>query len=205
MNLLKRLVLISYVFMVMFLACFIILFVTHALELQHVANALFPLYNDETLRWIAGGLAAILLIMNFAFYRYFAFNVPRGKIIAFDNPAGRVTVSLGAIEELIKRMVVRMPEIREARTTITASRKGLKIRMRLIIFSEVNIPDLTLKIQELVTAKIQETIGIDEPIIVTIYIAKIVAPIAVKEKRPKSDAKPEEKPEVNIPFRGYRA
>jgi len=107
-------------------------------------------------------------------------------IIAFDNPGGRVSVSLNAIEELIKRIISRFSEVREVKSRVSVSRKGLHIKVRLILRAEGSIPEVTSRVQDAVKSKIQDTIGIDEPIDVAIYVGKIL-PDQGKEKhtRPK--------------------
>ena len=124
------------------------------------------------------------------------------NIIAFDNPAGRVSVSLVALEEMIKRKVVQMPDIKDVKVRLTASKKGLYVRIKLVLSSEVNIPEITSKVQDKIARKVQSTIGIEEPVNVAIYVGKII-PEKMKEKL--QNVQQEEKTEVNVPFEGYRA
>lgn len=203
MTILTRFAVLFYVTLVLFLSCFLLLFVLHKIDLNQIMDALAVIYFDETLRQIVGAAAAALLLVNFVFYRLFSVNIHRDKIIAFDNPAGRVTVSLAALEDLVKRTIVRLSEIKDVRMNISASKKGLKIKSRLILRSEVNIPEITSKVQDVIRKKIQDMIGIDEPLNVTIYVGKII-PEAIKGKRPPKEEEPEETASPPVPFQGYR-
>jgi uncharacterized alkaline shock family protein YloU len=188
----------------MFLSSFVLLYVLNYIEMQNIFNMLALMYRDETLRLIFAVAACAMLFLNFIFYRAFTVNIHKEKTIAFDNPAGRVSVSLIAIEDLIKRVVGRIPEIREVKSKISASKKGLFIKIRLILRAEESIPEVTSRVQELVKRKIQDTIGLDEPMEVAIFVGKILSD-QIKEKYPPKKEEVKKDSEQNVPFQGYRA
>jgi len=148
--------------------------------------------------------ACALLFLNFVFYRAFTVNIHKEKTIAFDNPAGRVSVSLVAIEELTKRIISRVSEVREVKSKISVSKKGLLIKIKLILRAEGSIPEVTSRVQELVKRKVQNTIGLDEPIEVAIYVGKILPDQGKEKQLPKKEG-PQKEPQQNVPFQGYRA
>jgi len=200
---LKRLMVLFYVTIILFIGGFFLYFALNLVPLADVQFYTEKFYKDEDLRLLTGLLAVIMLLCNLFFYRYFSVNVHRDKVIAFDNPSGRVSVSLLAMEDLVKRMLIRRPEVKDSRVKITASKKGLDVRIRLVIKAEASIPDLTFKIQDIVKRKIQDTIGLEEPINVSIYVGKI---LPEKVKGPKEEGKSEEDQTLPpVPFQGYRA
>jgi uncharacterized alkaline shock family protein YloU len=144
-----------------------------------------------------------MLLLNYVFYRAFTVNIRKEKTIAFDNPAGRVSVSLWAIEDLVKRVVGRIPEIREVRSKISASKKGLLIKIKLILRAEESIPEVTSRVQELVKRKVQDTIGIEEPMEIAIFVGKILSDQGKDKFAQKEESK--KGSDQNIPFQGYRA
>ena len=204
MKFLTRIAVLFYVTLIMFLSSFILLFVLNYISMQRVVNLLAVIYYDEALRMTFAGGACALLFLNFVFYRAFTVNVHKEKTIAFDNPVGRVSVSLGAIEELTKRVVSRISEVREVKSNISVSKKGLLIKIKLILRAEGSIPEVTSRVQELVKRKIQSTIGLDEPIEVAIFVGKIL-PDQGKEKQPPKKEEPQKESQQNVPFQGYRA
>ena len=204
MNFLKRLAVLFYVTMVLFISAFILLFVLNAIEIKSVINVLIVIYSDEMLRMVFSTTAGVLILFNFIFYRAFTVNMRKGGTIAFDNPAGRVSVSLAAIEELTRRAVSKVTEVREVKSKISASKRGLQIKITLILRAEGSIPEVTSRVQELVKGKVQAAIGLDEPIDVAIYIGKIL-PDQGREKRKPKEEEVQSEPEPTVPFRGYRA
>jgi uncharacterized alkaline shock family protein YloU len=203
MNILKRIAVLFYVTMMLFLGSLVLLLVFNAIDVRSVHQLLSMIYFDETLRVIFAACAAFLLLFNYIFYRAFTVSGQKGGTIAFDNPSGRVNVSLLAIEDLIKRVANKTPEVREIKSKISASKKGLQIKITLVLRADGSIPEVTSRVQELVKKKVQEAIGLDESIEVTIYVGKIL-PDQVKEDRQRKKETSKEL-EQNVPFPGYRA
>jgi len=201
---LKRLTVLLYVTIIMFLGCGIALFALHIVKFNEVSVLAYATYYDQDLRMIVGILGGVILLSNFFFYKYFSVNVHRDKIIAFDNPSGRVSVSLLAMEDLIRRLVLKSPEIKDVRVAITARKKGLDVRTRLILRSESRIPDMTANIQERIKRKIQDTIGLEEPVNVSIYVGKILNEKQRKGAVTEEESATDEAVPPAIPFRGFR-
>jgi len=204
MKLLTRIAVLFYVTMALFLSAFILLFVLNYIDIRSVQDLLWLIYYDEKLRFIFAVAGGVILFLNYIFYQSFSVNVHKGKTIAFDNPSGRVSVSLAAIEEMTKRVISKVGEVREVKSKITASKRGLHIKVTLILRSEGSIPEVTSQVQEMVKARVQDAIGLDEPIEIAIFVGKIL-PDQIKEKRPEKKKEPPKGSEPNVPFQGYRA
>jgi len=200
----KRLAVLFYVTTYLFIGSFLILFSVNKVNLEQLFFYIQSFYIDQNLRIVTGILGAALLVLNFIFYKMVSVNVHRDKMVAFDNPSGRVTVSLLAMEDLIKRLLITIYEIRDVKSVILATKKGLQVKIKLNLLSEVSIPELSKRVQDLVTKKIQETIGLDEKINVGIYVSKITLEQVKEKKKVKKDKK-DDKPTPNVPFQGYRA
>ena len=204
MRFLARIGLFFYMFIIILLSFGIAIFVLHLVGFQDVQDVLWVIYHEDRFRIILGVIAAILLIKNHLYSRAISGAQQKEKTIAFDNPSGRVSVSLSAMEDLIRRVVARIPEVKEVRPFIVATGKGLEISARLVLNTETNIPEITARLQELIKRKIQDTIGIDETVIVKIDVIKII-PEDRRDKRNKSNKEGSNTDESSFPFQGYRA
>ena len=153
----------------------------------------------ENLRITWAIIAGALIVINFVFFKVYTVNVHRDKTIAFDNPSGRVVVSLYALEDLIRRTIIRNSVVRESKANIIATGKGLQIKVKVSLQADVNIPEIASEIQTLIVKKVQDVIGIAEPINVSIIVGKILSDPG------KDKSGPGDKLEPNIPFQGYRA
>lgn len=196
-----RLAMAFYVLELMFLGCFLVGFAAHWIDFDLVVNILLVIYYHPKLRMIFIITGAGLLFINYIFARLVSGSQQREKTIAFDNPSGRVSVSLPAMEDLIKRIMSRVPEVKEVKPAISASKKGLEVNVRMVLRADVNIPEMTSKLQDVIKTKIQDTIGLEETIVVKIHVSKII-PEELKYKKSK-DSPDDSQP--TVPFQGYRA
>jgi len=206
MKFFARLGILIYVTLVIFLAVFIYLFIFHFIPLNDMIDVLAAIYTDQDLQIFFGLLAAVILIINYLFFKANTADRQKGKIIAFDNPAGRVTVSLQALEDMVRRVVSRKTEVRDVRAVIKAIKRKLLVRARVTLKAEVNIPEITSTLQDLIKTRIQDMIGIEETVDVRIDVVKII-PTSDKTKKPKENGVevPADSHEPTVPFRGYRA
>jgi len=173
MWLLTRIAIIFYIFIIWATGTAIILFVAHGIPLQTIQRLLTLVYFDNQSGAIAGICAGGIMFMSFLLAKLIYGSRQMERTIAFENPTGGVTVSLTALEDLIKRLIVQMPDVKEIRPYMIATRKGLEVDIKLILRHEVNIPELTTRFQELVRRKIEESIGIDGKINIRVHVTKI--------------------------------
>ena len=162
-------------------------------------NHLLVLAKDSNQTRIILGLSGCLLILiSYSFAQLILGKIQRERTIAFTTAGGQVTISLSAVEDLIRRLAVVIPEIRDIKPDVVATKKGIIVDMRVVLRSEANIPELTSRLQETTRAKIQEVLGLEEQIIIRIHVAKIVHDEKDKKRK---DFDKEQPPAM--PFGGY--
>ncbi len=167
--------------------------------LQNLTDFLRQTLQIQDIRLIIGGMGLLLFIASIFIAQITLGKMQREKTIAFDNPDGRVTVSLSAIEDFVKRLSSSMTEIKDLRSNVIAGKKGIEIITRISLWADANIPQTTESIQAIIKNRIQEILGIEEPIVVRIHVGKIVQ----KEKRClKRKEKEESEERPTTPFRG---
>jgi uncharacterized alkaline shock family protein YloU len=173
------------------------LFIVISLNLlpqETVEEMLNAIYATTNVRLILGVTGILLIFISIMVAQITMGKIQRERTIAFENPDGQVTISLSAIEDFIKRALKQLPEVKELRPNVRASKKGITIVTRTILFSDINIPETTEKIQHLVRARVQDMLGVEEPINIRVHVVKIVH----KEEHQKEVKKPDKPPQ----FRG---
>ena len=199
MWLLTRIAILFYIFIIWTTGFAVILFVSHLLNLEVIQRLMLMVYFDNQSGAIAGITAGVIMFMSFLLARLIHGSRQMERTIAFENPNGGVTVSLTALEDLIKRLIVQMPEVKEIRPNMIANRKGLEVDIKLVLRHEVNIPELTARFQDLVRRKIEEAIGMEGRINIRVHVTKISL----------EDIKSKKKDDFQIPaqapFHGYRS
>ena len=186
-----------YTLILAFLGTLAIAFAFHLIDIKDLLPQVNFVYDNIRMRIITGVSGLILILFSFAAAQIITGKIQREKTIAFSNPNGQVTVTLSAVEDLIKRLAQQLTELKDAKADVKATKRGIDIRMRVVLRSETNIPDFTARLQDLIAARVQEVFGIDEPINVRIHVAKIVS---VEEKSKKKNEKSTE--EIAIPYHG---
>jgi len=176
-------------------------FSLHLVQLQDIFGILDTAYVDVNLRIIVGIVGLLFIFISLSFARLMLGKIQKEKTIAFNNPSGQVSVSLSAVEDLVRRLSLQMNECKDVRPDVIVNKKGIQIDLRIVLRSETNIPDLTLRLQELIKSKVQEILGVEEEISVRIHISKIIT--KEEKKYPQEEEKVETEQKPNIPFRGY--
>lgn len=168
-------------------------------QLQDIDKLIIYLQNSSSTRVVMGLSGILLILISSWFAEIILGRFQREKTIAFPTPSGEVTIALSAVEDLIKRLAGFIPEIKELRPDVIASKKGIIVDLRVILKSEANIPELTERLQEITRSKIQEVLGIEEQIIIKIHVLKIIS--SEEKERKRKELEKEERP--TIPFGGY--
>jgi len=197
---LTRMAIIFYVTILWITSIAVVLFVFHVLDIETVNQMIYVVYNDRHVGWIVAGVAGAVIAVSLLLENLIYGRRRMERTIAFDNPSGPVTVSLSALEDLIKRLTDEMPQIKEIRPYMVATKKGLQVETKLVLRAQVNIPELTARLQELIRRRIEEVIGMEGKINVRVHVTKINL----------DDIKPNAKRGMDtsgghVPFHGYRA
>lgn len=176
-----------------------IIFSLNLLSPQNINELLVYIQSNINSRIITGLSGLLLIIISTFLAQLVLGGFEREKTIAFSTSSGEVTIALSAVEDLIRRLTGVMPEIKELRPDVRATRKDtILVDLRVVLRSEANIPELTSRLQELARAKIQEVLGLEGQIIIKIYVAKIASSEEKEKKR-----KEIEKDGPTIPYGGY--
>ncbi|MBL7155721.1 MAG: alkaline shock response membrane anchor protein AmaP [Candidatus Omnitrophica bacterium] len=140
---------------------------------DEVVNFINYIYADPNIKMALGIVGSLLILVGVAIANISISRMQMQKTIAFENPDGQVTVSLSAIEDFIKKSVRHLADVKDLRSSVTASKKGINIVCRATIFSDSNIPETTERIQNIVKTKVQEMLGVEERINIKIHVTKI--------------------------------
>lgn len=193
------------------MSCYMVLFtllgiglVVFALNFVKLDDAVYWLqaaYLDQNLRVACGVTGGGLILLNLIIMEMTLSKMQKQKTIAFDNPDGQVTISLQAIEDLIRRSTREIPEVKEIRSNVLARKGKIMVSARATLWSEARIPEVTEKIQTLIRGRIQEMLaGIEEPVSVKMHVSKIVH--REERQKPPAGRVPDEDARVTAPFRG---
>lgn len=176
-----------------------ILFALDLLPVSNINNFISYAQNAPNSKIIIGLSGILLILISFSFAQLILGRFQREKTIAFTTSSGEVTIALSAVEDLIRRLAHIIPEIKELRPDVIATKKGILVDLRVVLKSETNIPELTARLQEITKSKIEEVLGVEGQVIIKIHVVKITS-LDEKERKRKETEKQEQ---PAIPFSGY--
>jgi len=152
-------------------------------SLDSIITSLDYLAHTENIKMGLALTGISLILVNISIAQLSIGRLRKIKTIAFENPCGPVTLSLSAIEDYIKKLTAKMSEIKEIKSSISAGKKGVEVIARVALYSEVNIPEVTEKIQDAIHLRLQEVLGIEEKVIIRVHVAKIAQNKKVSDRK----------------------
>ena len=191
---------IFYSTVIMLIGAALIMFAFGLSQPQDILDVLILMQGTTTSRAIVVISGILLILISFSFAQAILGRFQQEKTIAFNTSAGEVTIALTAVEDLIRRIAAEITEIRELRPNVIATKKGIIVDLRVVLRSEVNIPDMTARLQDVTRSKMQEILGIEEQIIIKIHVIKITHH---EERAKKRKAAGEEEGQSTLPFDNY--
>lgn len=178
----------------------LIVFSSNLLQAQDINDLIAYLQHLPNAKLFAFLAGALLIVVSFSVANFILGGFQREKTIAFTTSSGEVTIALSAVEDLLKQLSSILPEIKELRPNVVASKRGILVDLKVVLRSHANLPELTARLQDLAKSKLQEVLGVEEEIIVKIHITKI---IAREDKDKDKKRKDIETDRPAIPFGGY--
>ena len=185
MKFLGGLTLFFYTLVFVIIAALFIVVALNIIPQELVTDTVAAIYASQNTRLVLGITGLLLMLISAMVIQITIGKIKREKTIAFENPDGQVTISLTAIEDFIKRALKQLPEVKELRPSVKAGKKGIKIINRVTLYSDINIPETTERIQNIVKTRVQDMLGVEEPINIRVHVVKIVH----KEDLPKNAQK----------------
>jgi len=152
--------------------CFAFFFLTAwAVKKDFISAAAEYVETNISMLGFAGAamvFMGIVWVVNWFDYSY------KTKTVSFDNPDGKIKISLRAIENYISSMLVKQIKgIHSLRVKTSVSSKGLNTKISLKLFSQFNIPDLCTHIQEATKNYLQDAVGVERIGNIEIFISSI--------------------------------
>ncbi len=175
MRLIEGLTLFFYTLVFFLVGGLFIVVAMNVIPLNYIIDTLNTLYTNTDVRLILGITGGLLIFISLMVVQITVGIIRKEKTIAIENPDGEVTISLTAIEDFIKRAMKNLPEVKESRPSVRANKKkGILIANKVTLFSDVNISETTERMQSIIKSRVQEMLGVDEPVEVQINVTKIV-------------------------------
>ena len=141
MKFLARLGVIFYLVTIIFSCLVVILFSLEWMTYQEATFMLNEVTSNLQVKTITILVSLGIILLSLIFSCVISGGQDKDRTIAFDNPSGRVIISILALEDMIKRFISKMPDIKDVKATITTSKKGLEVVTKVVLSSDLNVPN----------------------------------------------------------------
>lgn len=203
MRLWVRLAIFFYVFLITLTGVSLLLLLLHWVDLSLYQDFIGYLYFDRQAGWIAIACVSVIVFLSVLFAKMIYARQEKERVVYFNNAVGRVAISTTALEDLVRRLVLKTPQIKDIRPDIKAIHHGVNVTIRLALRSDSHIAELTANLQEAVRRKMVEILGAETKVNIRLHIAKVVLDIARVEQHDIRNLE-EEDLISPMPFHGYR-
>ncbi|HLS88048.1 MAG TPA: alkaline shock response membrane anchor protein AmaP [Sphingobacteriaceae bacterium] len=138
-----------------------LVFLVMALRWRVPLDYLQTLLTRDPARWVAALVAAVFFVSSvrlliFAFRRRAA-----GAALVHDSALGEVQISLKAVENLVARAGRQVEGVRELNARVESGKDGIQVHLRGSVYPEVNIPELSDRLQNLVKRHVRSVVGVE--------------------------------------------
>lgn len=152
------------------------------------------IFSDFSSRIIFFLIGTILILFCLQYIQTLLRRCRRNKSITFESPEGKVSITLSAIEDMLRKLLEERKEVSHVRPKVFLRKNLIEVVIRGVLTSEVNLVEFTKEIQESVKEKMHILLGEDKQVKVNLEIRKVI----VGGKTALADEK-----EPEIPFRNY--
>jgi len=197
MNFFKRLGMLFYMLFALGAGALFLLVSLGAYTPEQWIAAFNAINGDFVYQIIFGGIAAVFVIAGVIAPYRMEKKLRKNRRISFQNPDGEVTVSLSAIEDYIRKIAKSIPGIKDIRSRVDVSKKGINITASVSISAAANIPEVTEKIQMQVKNSVQGMLGVEESINIKMHINRIARGVPSEKATVREDMVDE----AQVPYR----
>lgn len=145
----------------LFFSCLLILFALNLMPWSAVTNAVGIFYGLVAGREELGVIGLLLFLAGVRLGQLSLGQKDKKGIVVQETSLGKVKVSLTAVENLVRKLLNPLSEIREVKPSIRGARGKTSITLRIAIIPETNLPQLTERIQTLVKEEVWDILGIE--------------------------------------------
>ncbi len=124
-------------------------------------NYIETVLSDINGRWVVG-LAGSAFFVASVRLLYFAFRRSGGsRSIVHRSELGEVRVSLEAVENLVTRVAVLKPGVKDVRASAGATNGKVTVNLRIRVSPDTSIPQLSDELQREVARQVRNVIGVE--------------------------------------------
>jgi len=161
------------IFSFLTLGSLLIIVALHILSVEDAVSNVREIYANPWQSIQAGFLGLLFITVGLTFTKLFLKKGRETDAVIVQSEMGPTVISVVAIEDAVKRVLKRFNLVKETKIKIMIHGKDIEIRIRMILWSGGNVPELLTEIQTEVNARIEKLLGNDKKLEVTCDVHRI--------------------------------
>ncbi len=182
-----------YITLSLIIGSFLISLSLGIIAVDAITGYLIQIPTDFRLKMMTLLIGTLLVLLCLRYIQTIFRRSQRNKSITFESDEGKISITLVAIEDMLKKMLEAKTEVSRIKPKVILRKKYIEVAAHGVLTAEVNLVDFTKEIQEQVKEKVHALLGEDKQVQVNLEIRKI----AINEKELAEEKEPK------IPFRDY--
>ncbi len=174
MKLLTTVIAFFFALLSLLIGVFLMVMATNLLTAPLLSDFITQIYRSPNFSFVTMILAILFILVALLIVHLLEKTYQKEKIIVLNNKGGKTTMTVSVLEDLVKKSVENLLDLKEIKSKIVLRKKGIKIISRITLFSTANIPQITDEIQKIIKEQIEKSLAIKEGVIVEIYVSKVV-------------------------------
>lgn len=153
---------------------FLIIVAVHLVGFEDAINAVTDIYKNPVHSLEAGGIGLIFIVIGLTLAKII---VKRGRsddALVLDSAAGKIRVSVDAIEDIARKVLKKFLLIKEYRVRTHVSDQHLEIKVRLVLWSGGSIPNIVNELRTDLGNRLSKVLGLKDNMEIKVDVAKVL-------------------------------
>jgi uncharacterized alkaline shock family protein YloU len=145
----------------------------HVLSVDDAIVRIHELYNDPWKSLHSGILGLFFISVGLIFSKLLLKTGRQSEAIIFQSEMGPMLVSVTAIEDVVKRVLKRFHLVKDNKIKTLVHGKNVELRLRLVLWSGGQVPELLSDIQQQVRSRVKKLLGPENNVEVNCDVQRI--------------------------------
>lgn len=161
------------IFAFLTLGSLLIIVSLHILSLEDALLKVEEIYRDPWRSLQSGLIGLVFIIVGLTFTKMLIRKGRDTEALIFQGELGPIVVSLGAIEDVVKKILRRFHLIKEFKIKTLIRGKDVEIKVRLVLWSGGHVAELLSEVQKEIRTRVSKLLGGESKLDITCDIQKI--------------------------------
>jgi uncharacterized alkaline shock family protein YloU len=149
------------IFAFLTLGSLLIIVAFHILSLEDALAKIQELYASPWQSVKTGFVGLFFIFLGILFSKMLLKTGRTAEVIIFQSEMGPIVVSIAAMEDVTKKVLKRFHLLKDFRIKTAIQGKSIDMKLRLVLWSGGNVPELLREIQEQVLSRVKKLVGAD--------------------------------------------